>query len=70
MQMAKKHMRRCSTSLLEKSESKLKWGMISHQWEWPSLKYPQTVNFGEGVEKREPSCTVGRDVNWYSHHGE
>ena len=44
--------------------------MISHQSEWPSLKYPQTVNSREGVEKREPSCTVGRDVNWYSHHGE
>ena len=25
---------------------------------------------GEGVEKREPSCTVGGNVNWYSHYGE
>ena len=24
---------------------------------------------GEGVEKREHSCTVGRNVNWYSHYG-
>ena len=23
----------------------------------------QTVNAGEGVEKREPFCTVGRNVN-------
>ena len=30
----------------------------------------QTVNAGEGVEKREPSCTVGGNVNWYSHYGE
>ena len=22
------------------------------------------------MEKREPSCTVGRNVNWYSHYGE
>jgi len=22
------------------------------------------------VEKREPSCTVGGNVNWYSHYGE
>ena len=22
---------------------------------------------GKDVEKREPSCTVGRNVNWYSH---
>ena len=25
---------------------------------------------GEGVEKREPSYTVGGDVNWCSHYGE
>ena len=30
----------------------------------------QTTNAGEGVEKREPSCTVGGNVNWYSHYGE
>ena len=30
----------------------------------------QTINTGEGVEKREPSYTVGGSVNWYSHCGE
>ena len=30
----------------------------------------QTINAGEGVEKREPSCTVGGNVHWYSHYGE
>ena len=25
---------------------------------------------GGGVEKREPSCTAGGNVNWYSHYGE
>ena len=30
----------------------------------------QTKNAGEGVERREASYTVGRDVNWYSHYGE
>jgi len=29
-----------------------------------------TINSGEGAEKREPSYTVGRNVNWYSHCGE
>ena len=29
----------------------------------------QTVNAGEGVGKREPSYTVGGNVNWYSHYG-
>ena len=28
------------------------------------------VNAGEGVEKREPSCTVGGNVNWCRHYGE
>ena len=26
-------------------------------------------NAGEGVEKKEPSYTVGGNVNWYSHYG-
>ena len=25
---------------------------------------------GESGEKREPSCTVGGNVSWYSHYGE
>ena len=29
----------------------------------------QTINAGEGMEKKEPSCAVGRNVNWYSHYG-
>ena len=33
------------------------------------IKSLQTINAGEGVEKRECSCTVGGNVNWYSHHG-
>jgi len=28
----------------------------------------QIKNAGEGVEKREPSCTVGGNVNWYNHY--
>ena len=31
-------------------------------------KNSQTINAGEGVEKREPSYTVGGNVNWYSHY--
>ena len=26
-------------------------------------------NAGEGGEKREPSYTVGGNVNWYNHYG-
>ena len=35
----------------------------AHRSEWPSSKYLETINAGEGVEKREPSCTVGGNVN-------
>ena len=41
----------------------------SHQSEWPSLTSSQVTNAGEGVEKREPSCTIGGNVNWYNHYG-
>ena len=28
------------------------------------------MNAREDVEKREPSYTVGGNINWYSHYGE
>ena len=30
----------------------------------------QAINGGEDVEKMKLYCTVGRNVNWYSHYGE
>ena len=56
-------------SLSEKCKSKLPWNITSHQSKWPSSKSLQTINAGEGVEKRELSCTVHGNVNWYSHYG-
>ena len=43
------------TSLLEKDKSKLQWDITSQQSEWPSSKSLQTINAGEGVEKKELS---------------
>ena len=38
----------------------------------PAPKYiythTQVTNAKQGVEKREPSYTVGRNENWYSHN--
>ena len=34
------------------------------------IKTLQVTNAGEGVEKREPSYTVGGSVNWYNHYRE
>ena len=54
-------------SLLEKCKLKLQWDITSHLSQWPSSKSLQTINAGKGVEKREPFCTFGGNVNWYSH---
>ena len=32
--------------------------------------FSKTINAGEGVERKELSCTVGGKVNCYSHYGE
>ena len=37
--------------------------------EWGKLAKQETTNVGEDVEKGERSCTVGENVNWYSHLG-
>ena len=63
-QMANRHVNSCSTSLSSgKCKSKPQWDITTHLSEWLSSKTTQITNVGEDVEKREPSCTVGGNVN-------
>ena len=69
--MANRYMKRCS-SLLIIREMQIKTTMRYHliPVRMAMIKSLQITNAGEGVEKREPSYTVGGNVNWCGHYQE
>ena len=63
-------MKRCSTSLIIRDmclETSVSYHLTSVSM--AVIKKQDTISIGEDVEKREPLCTVGGDVNWYSCYG-
>ena len=64
IQMANKHMKRCSTSLIIR-KMQIKTTMRYHftPVRMAAIQKSTNNNAGEGVEKREPSYTVGGNAN-------
>ena len=68
--MAKRYVKICSTSLIIR-EMQIKTTVRYHLTpvRMAIIKKSTNNNSEEGVEKREPSYTVGGNVDWCSHYG-
>ena len=57
------HEKMLNITYYQRNANQNHWGTISHQSEWLRSKSLQIINAREGVEKSEPSYTVGGNAN-------
>ena len=50
-------------------KSKPHWDTTSHRSEWLKWTNQETIDAGKDVERQEPFCTFGGNVNWCGHSG-